>query len=137
MQTVYQYLIRTLLPASLQVELQGGSMPRNSNSPFSVLRHGRFVTGPTNLKNAKTTGKIPKIYTFSGSSTAYNLVVYRALSASLCLFIKGISVICTAKTEKCLLHFCVELCRTIFLFQLNKNYHWSFSKILIVISVQN
>lgn len=88
MQTLYQYLIRTLLPASVEVELQGGSMPRNSNSPFSVLRHGRFVTGPTNLKNAKTTGKIPKIYTFSGSLGVFNLVVYRALSASLCLFIR-------------------------------------------------
>ncbi|KAL3275991.1 hypothetical protein HHI36_020722 [Cryptolaemus montrouzieri] len=69
MQILYQYLVGTLLPANLEVELQGGSMPRNSLSPFGALKHGRFITGPTNLKNAKTIGK--------------------ALSASLCLFVNA------------------------------------------------
>ncbi|CAG9859604.1 unnamed protein product [Phyllotreta striolata] len=90
MQVVYQYLVGTLLPANVETELLGGSMPRNSTSPFAPLRHGRFITGPSNLKSAKTIGKVPKVYLFaSGKSQEYHLVVYRALSATVCLFIKG------------------------------------------------
>lgn len=90
MQIIYQYLIGTLLPANIETELQGGSMPRNSSSPFAALRHGRFITGPSNLKLAKTVGKVPKVYLFSsGKPEEYYLVVYRALSASVCLFIKS------------------------------------------------
>ncbi|RZC40479.1 vacuolar fusion protein CCZ1 -like protein, partial [Asbolus verrucosus] len=89
MKIMYQYLIGTLLPANMETELQGGSMPRNSLSPFAALHHGRFITGPTNLKAAKTVGKIPKVYLFASDKPAtYHLVVYRALSASVCLFIK-------------------------------------------------
>ncbi|KAJ8922147.1 hypothetical protein NQ315_004082 [Exocentrus adspersus] len=88
MQVIYQYLIGTLLPANIETELQGGSMPRNAASPFAALRHGRFITGPSNLKLAKTVGKIPKVHLFSGEKQEYFLVVYRALSASVCLFIK-------------------------------------------------
>ncbi|KAJ8974137.1 hypothetical protein NQ317_004503 [Molorchus minor] len=83
MKFVYQYLIGTLLPANMETELQGGSMPRNSASPFTVLRNGRFITGPSNLKLAKTIGKVPKMFLFSGGKQEeYHLVVYRALSAS-------------------------------------------------------
>lgn len=90
MQVVYQYLINTLLPANIETELQGGSMPRNSPSPFAALRHGRFITGPSNLKLAKTVGKVPKVYLFaSGESEGFHLVVYRVLGATICLFIKG------------------------------------------------
>ncbi|KAJ8929431.1 hypothetical protein NQ314_017880 [Rhamnusium bicolor] len=93
MQVVYQYLVGTLLPANIETELQGGSMPRNSPSPFAVLRHGRFITGPSNLKLAKTIGKVPKVYLFSGEKPEeYHLVVYRALSASVCLFIKELTL---------------------------------------------
>lgn len=96
MQIIYQYLIGTLLPANIEAELQGGSMPRNSTSPFTSLSHGRFITGPTNLKVSGKTpsfGKIPKAYLFnSGQPEEYHLVVYRALSASFCMFIKGKSV---------------------------------------------
>lgn len=90
MQVVYQYLIGTLLPANVEAEMQGGSIPRNSPSPFAALRHGRFITGPSNLKLAKTVGKVPKVYLFAnGESQEFYLVVYRALSATVCLFIKG------------------------------------------------
>lgn len=91
MQVVYQYLIGTLLPANVEAEMQGGSIPRNSPSPFAALRHGRFITGPSNLKLAQTVGKVPKVYLFAnGESQEFYLVVYRALSATVCLFIKGI-----------------------------------------------
>lgn len=96
MQVVYQYLIATLLPANIEAELQGGSMPRNSSSPFASLHHGRFITGPANLKGSSkdtTMGKIPRVFLFSsGKPIEYHLVVYRALSASLCMFIKGIII---------------------------------------------
>ncbi|CAG9768042.1 unnamed protein product [Ceutorhynchus assimilis] len=90
MQMIYQYLTGTLLPANVETELQGGSMPRNTASPFISLHHGRFITGPTNLKQAKTIGKVPKVYLFSqGQVREYHLVVYRALSATVCFFIEG------------------------------------------------
>ncbi|CAH0547952.1 unnamed protein product [Brassicogethes aeneus] len=93
MKIAYQYLIGTLLPANMETELQGGSMPRNSGSPFAALHHGRFITGPTNLKTAKTVGKVPKIYLFGGKTPCtYRLAVYRALSASVCLFIKDVEL---------------------------------------------
>lgn len=95
MQIIYQYLIRTLLPTNVEAELQGGSMPRNAPSPFVSLHHGRFITGPTNLKSSETnhfTDKIPKTYLFGNEQSPhqeYYLIVYRALSASLCMFVKG------------------------------------------------
>nr|CAH7752102.1 unnamed protein product [Callosobruchus chinensis] len=94
MQTIYQYLIGTLLPANVETELQGGSMPRNASSPFMALRHGRFITGPTNLKLAKTIGELPKLYLFGGGKPVeYYFVVYRALSATVCFFIKADTVL--------------------------------------------
>ncbi|XP_065160589.1 LOW QUALITY PROTEIN: vacuolar fusion protein CCZ1 homolog [Atheta coriaria] len=93
MQVVYQYLITTLLPAHVSSELLCGSMPRNAASPFaaSALHHGRFITGPENLKTSKNIGKVPTvIYTQDKKEPdEYFLVVYRALSASLCLFISA------------------------------------------------
>lgn len=92
MQTVYQYLITTVLPANMESELQGGSMPRNVSSPFTAVRHGRFITGPTNLKLAKTVGKVPTVYLYGNDGeVTYFLVIYRALSATVCMFIKGIA----------------------------------------------
>lgn len=90
MQIVYQYLIGTLLPANMETELQGGSMPRKPSSPFPTLHHGRFITGPVDLKSSKSPLKVPKVFFFSDNKpTIYHMVVYRALSASVCLFIDG------------------------------------------------
>lgn len=89
MKIVYQYIVNTLLPATMETELQGGSMPRNS-SPFAALHHGRFVTSPGNIKTAKKLEKMTKVHLYaSGKAVTYYLVVYRALSASVCLFMKG------------------------------------------------
>lgn len=41
MQVVYNYLVSTLLPAHLETELHGGSMPRNSPSPFTSSHYGK------------------------------------------------------------------------------------------------
>jgi hypothetical protein len=44
MQVIYRYLVTSLLPAHLETELQGGSMPRHPTSPFSSSHYGRSVT---------------------------------------------------------------------------------------------
>lgn len=91
MQVVYRYLVTSLLPAHLETELQGGSMPRHPTSPFSSSHYGRFVTGPTNLQDPSgNIGKVPKVYINNDvSPELYHLVVYRALSATVCMFIEG------------------------------------------------
>lgn len=59
MQIIYQYLVHTLLPSHLDLELQGGSLPRGNNS--TVHHYGSFVTGPPNLKDSiVSTGKVIK-----------------------------------------------------------------------------
>lgn len=91
MQIIYQYLIGTLLPAHMETELQGGSIPRNPLSPFASLHYGRFVTGPSNLKTAGSVGKVPKIFLNNETNpSVFYFIVYRALSSTVCLFIDGI-----------------------------------------------
>lgn len=41
MQVVYNYLVGTLLPAYLEKELDGGSIPRNSSSPLTSSHYGK------------------------------------------------------------------------------------------------
>lgn len=91
MQVVFRYLVTSLLPAHLETELQGGSIPRNPTAQFSTTHYGRFVTGPQNVQDGTgSTGKVPKVYINHESSTEmFHLVVYRALSATVCLFIDG------------------------------------------------
>nr|XP_023019873.1 vacuolar fusion protein CCZ1 homolog [Leptinotarsa decemlineata] len=88
MQVIYQYLSTSVFPANLETETQGSS--RNSSSTLSALQRGRFIIGPSNLKLAKTVGKIPKVYLFGGSGTSeLYFVIYKMSGASVCLFIKG------------------------------------------------
>lgn len=91
MQVIYRYLVTSLLPAHLETELQGGSMPRHPTSPFSSSHYGRFVTGPPNLQDASgNSWKVPKVYINNDTiPELYHLVVYRALSATVCMFIEG------------------------------------------------
>lgn len=44
MQIVYRYLVTSLLPAHLETELQGGSMPRHSSTAFATSHYGRYVS---------------------------------------------------------------------------------------------
>ncbi|KAJ1375125.1 hypothetical protein SESBI_51366 [Sesbania bispinosa] len=86
MQVVYRYLVNTLLPAQMETELQGGSIPRQSSS-FSALHYGRFAFGPSNLQSSDV-GDIPKVYLRNkGNTVLCHLAIYRALSATVCLFI--------------------------------------------------
>ncbi|XP_063221462.1 vacuolar fusion protein CCZ1 homolog isoform X1 [Bacillus rossius redtenbacheri] len=96
MQVVYRYLVTSLLPTHLETELQGGSMPRHPASPFTTTHYGRFVSGPSNLQDsAGSMGKIPKVYVNNSTGPEmYHLIVYRALSATLCMFVDGTSPLC-------------------------------------------
>ncbi|XP_034251405.1 vacuolar fusion protein CCZ1 homolog isoform X1 [Thrips palmi] len=87
MQAMYRYLITSLLPAQMETELQGGPMPRQS-AAFSALHFGsRFVSGPSNLQGDDV-GKIPKVYLKNDDGPVIcHLVIYRALNATVCLFI--------------------------------------------------
>lgn len=88
MKIVYHYLITKLLPEEVKVELSGGSIPRNHSSPFVTLHHGRFITGPTNLKNIDDINNVPKIYVNLDSKPIWlYMIVYRALSSSVCIFL--------------------------------------------------
>lgn len=88
MQVIYNYLVSTLLPAHLEKELHGGSMPRNSSSPFTSSHYGKFVTGPFSVNEASTFGKCPRVFiNYSTNPISLDLVVYRALSATICLFV--------------------------------------------------
>ncbi|XP_076651897.1 vacuolar fusion protein CCZ1 isoform X1 [Halictus rubicundus] len=88
MQVVYNYLVGTLLQAHLEKELHGGSMPRNSPSPFTSSHYGKFVTGPSNINEPNLIGKSPTVFiNYSTKPISLYLVVYRALSATICLFV--------------------------------------------------
>lgn len=41
MQVVYNYLVGTLLPAHLEKELDGGSIPCNTSSPLTSSHYGK------------------------------------------------------------------------------------------------
>jgi hypothetical protein len=51
----------------------------------------RFVTGPPNLQDASgNIGKVPKVHVTNDMTPELtHLVVYRALSATVCLFFEG------------------------------------------------
>ncbi|XP_043465825.1 vacuolar fusion protein CCZ1 homolog isoform X2 [Leptopilina heterotoma] len=85
MRVVYNYLVSTLLPAYLEKELEGGSIPRNSSSAFTAAHYGKFVTGPSSVNDVK---KLPKVFiNYSTKPVSLYLIVYRALSATVCLFV--------------------------------------------------
>lgn len=89
MQVVYQYLVSNLIPLHVKSELTGGSIPRHQ-TPFAALHHGRFITGPSDLKSVKTVENVPVVYLHKGNNLRkFYMVIYRALSASVCLFIDG------------------------------------------------
>lgn len=82
--SIYEYLIGTLFPKTSQTELQGGSIPKSYS--MSTSHYGSFVTGPEIYENCI---KVPKVYIYNEDRhQTYYLVVYRALSATLCLFVE-------------------------------------------------
>lgn len=84
MQIIYHYLIVSLLPSHLDLELQGGSVPQG-NKP-STYHYGSFVTGPSNLKDSiVTTQKVCINFCFIvlNNFTVIKLTIFRLLKCTL------------------------------------------------------
>ncbi|KAL4239339.1 vacuolar fusion protein ccz1 [Mactra antiquata] len=103
MRIMYKYLTTSLFPAYLEQELQASghqhgshqTMGRNLSMPnVGNVHFGKFITGPPNIQNETNMGKIPRLYI----NTEYEneecfLLVYRAMSASVCLLLNSSSTI--------------------------------------------
>ncbi|KHN87897.1 Vacuolar fusion protein CCZ1 -like protein [Toxocara canis] len=92
---LFQYLTQNLLNMSMRAELQPDY---HAGRPDSISHHhGRFLTGTTDVSaeamiaNAKDT-KLPVVYLSADGTTnkliPYELIVYRALNATLCMFVR-------------------------------------------------
>ena len=71
-----------------------------------MVFHARFITGPPNLSDDTNLGKVPRVYV--NTDTTYedcHLVVYKALSANVCLLVDG------KYTSVILAQFVLGLCR--------------------------
>lgn len=94
MRIMYKYLTTSLFPSYQDQEFQtgansGASMIRHhSGQGSSSMHYGRFVTGPPNMNDDSNMGKVPRVYinTEEDNEECF-LVVYRALSASICLLL--------------------------------------------------
>lgn len=102
MRIMYKYLITSLFPSYLDQELQPGANSRHSSDMIrqpssqasSSMHFGKFVTGPPNMNDDSNLGKIPRVYinTEEDNEECF-LLVYRALSASICLLLKTTTVL--------------------------------------------
>ncbi|XP_005097300.1 vacuolar fusion protein CCZ1 homolog [Aplysia californica] len=84
MRIMYRYLTASLFPTYLEQELQGG----HSRQPSGFGHYGKFMTGPPDLSDDKNMGKVPRVYvnTEELDEECY-LIVYTALSATICLLV--------------------------------------------------
>lgn len=97
MRIMYKYLTTSLFPSYQDQEFQPGSgsgqtasMIRHPSSQSSSSMHyGKFVTGPPSMSDENNMGKVPRVYinTEEDNEECF-LLVYRALSASICLLLK-------------------------------------------------
>lgn len=91
MRIMYRYLITGLFPSYLEQNLQTENMSpvRLSGATTGAqIHYGKFITGPPDIKDESNMGKVPHVYlnTEEDNEECY-LLVYRALSASVCMFI--------------------------------------------------
>ena len=94
MRTLYHYLTTTLFPKFIDQELQSSVSKSPQATPSRSCENkahfGKFVTGPPSMKDTKNLGKTPQIFLNTRKKNEKcHLVVYRALSASICMFIEG------------------------------------------------
>ncbi|CAH1794456.1 unnamed protein product [Owenia fusiformis] len=90
MRTMYKYLTTSLFPPFLEQELQGSPVANNDRRGSSVatLHYGRYINGPPNMSDSSNLGKVPRVYINTESTCEEcHLVVYRALSATVCLLV--------------------------------------------------
>ncbi|KAF4528086.1 hypothetical protein B566_EDAN016506 [Ephemera danica] len=84
MQLLFSFLVTSLLPAFLETELQC-EPSRPSPAPLS----GRYVTGPQAAVRDGLGGQLPRVFLQNNENLF--LVVYRVMSATLCLLLDGYS----------------------------------------------
>lgn len=80
--SVYEYLTSEIFPS-----LQAGNSLTRSYSLDSP-QCGAFVTGPEHFDKSI---RVPKVYVYDDDNKCetYDLVIYRAFSATVCLFVEG------------------------------------------------
>lgn len=91
MQVLYKYLTTTMIPNYLEIEGPGRSNspsrpPVGSNSS-SAGNYARFMIGPSSWADSNNIQRVPKVYIYSPSMEACYLIVYRCLSATVCLLV--------------------------------------------------
>ena len=95
MRTLYHYLTTTLFPTFIDKEFQSSvsksSQPLLSSRSCDKHSHfGKFMTGPPNMNDSSNLGKVPHIFiNTTKPNEKCHLVVYHALSASICMFVDG------------------------------------------------
>lgn len=92
---LFQYLTQNLLHMSLRAELQPEYQSSRSDSTH---HHGKFLTGATDVSADEMIAgtrdaKLPVVYLSSENDfeklSPYELIVYRALNATMCMFIRN------------------------------------------------
>ncbi|XP_039629815.1 vacuolar fusion protein CCZ1 homolog isoform X2 [Polypterus senegalus] len=90
MRILYKYLTTSLFPRHSEPELAGRDSPMRSEMSGNLLHYGRFLTGPTNLKDPEAKFRFPKIYVNTENGyEELHLIVYKAMSAAVCFMINA------------------------------------------------
>lgn len=85
--SIYEYLTGSLFPKCTIDDHSSGSLTRNYSNGLDC-QYGAYLAGPsTRSDNCK---KPPTVYiTNNGQCQTYKMIVYNALSGTLCLFVNG------------------------------------------------
>ncbi|KAK3738728.1 hypothetical protein QZH41_018103 [Actinostola sp. cb2023] len=91
MRILFKYLVTSLFPSTIDAELGDHS---KSSQGYVVVQpkshHGRFITGPAELKDIPTPRKPPRVFVNTDSEQQELLLVcYKALDATICLLISA------------------------------------------------
>ncbi|GLD57588.1 vacuolar fusion protein CCZ1 homolog isoform X1 [Lates japonicus] len=90
MRILYKYLTTSLFPRHSEPELAGRDSPLRPEVAGNLLHYGRFLTGPTNLKDPEAKFRFPKIFVSTGDGyEELHLIVYKAMSAAACFMISA------------------------------------------------
>ncbi|XP_041073742.1 vacuolar fusion protein CCZ1 homolog isoform X2 [Polyodon spathula] len=88
MRILYKYLTTSLFPRHSEPELAGRDSPMRLEMAGNLLHYGRFLTGPSNLKDPEAKFRFPKIFVNTeNTSEELHLIVYKAMSAAVCFMI--------------------------------------------------
>lgn len=101
---LHQYLTTTLFPEAIKAEISSGAVERNYL--VDCDRYGGFLTGESSSEN---TLDPPLVYLHKkdGSLKMYNMIVYRTMNGTICVFVDGEFLFILIPLEiSCLEHCC-------------------------------